>query len=92
MTRHRIAVLLELGTDDPALDLDAIDVGTAEAAARVRAAVLAALGGDSRVVAVLPLETARMIMQAYDAVSAAHGAPPDRPPANYVPPPDRDPS
>lgn len=62
----RIAVLVELDTNDPLLCADPPDTNTIDAAKRLRAAVVAALPGLVGVVAVMPIEMARAVMQAHD--------------------------
>ena len=60
MARHSMVAMLQIETDDRRLDPDGIDVSTARAASAVRGAVLQAVraGELSRVIAVLPVETA----------------------------------
>lgn len=82
-----IIVMVELETDDPRLLADSIDVSTVQAVTRLRQAVVDALPGMSRLVAVMPVETARLMMAAHEHAVTVSGADAFvRPPAAYVPP------
>lgn len=99
---HLFAVMLLIQTDDPLLSPEAIerdfDPPTKESFAKLRARLLRRLPTDiSRVVAVFPVEHARMLMQLHDALGdeltaelRAQGvdavSPYVRPPSDYVPP------
>lgn len=86
----RFCVMLEIDTKNPRLrDIEgALSVGTSRAFADMRAAIMAVLPRDvRRLVAVFPVEQARLLMMLHDAVGDQIGAPePGRPPADYVPP------
>ncbi|HEY2617013.1 MAG TPA: hypothetical protein VGI78_06720, partial [Acetobacteraceae bacterium] len=71
--RHRFCVMLELDTSDPRLTEEAIVTAmasnTARDVARLRRAVTQHLARDvSRVIAIYPVEHAKMLMQLHDAV------------------------
>lgn len=92
-----IVIVVELETDNPLLDPDKIDVSTVEAAQALRQAVVDSLPGLTRVMAVLPLGTAKLMMHAHEVASRAkplvcaeeaglaHTV--QRPPPAYRPPP-----
>jgi hypothetical protein len=71
---HRICVILELLTDDPRLDPERVDVSTSRAAGEARRAVVAALPGTvERVVAIMRVETAKLILATHEAACDAAG-------------------
>jgi hypothetical protein len=82
--------MLELeGVTDPRLSVEACDrMGESPAAtAKARAAVVAAVrDGPSRVVAIMPVEMAKVMMNALNAWLMDQGTPPVRPHPDYVPP------
>ena len=84
---HSIVVLVQLETDDPLLDPDQIDVSTVEAVTALRAAVVRALPKVTSVVAVLPLDDAKLMLSSHEyAMRAVGAARVKRPPGSYVPP------
>jgi hypothetical protein len=89
-TGRRVVVVLELeGISDPRLSEEALESASESpaAVARVRAAVLAALPKRvSRVVAVMPVETAQLMMSGFDAAMSSVGRAPKMPHPDYVPP------
>jgi len=88
LAKYQIVAMVQIETDDPLLDPDRINVATARATADLRRAVMRAMPRDTtRIIAVLPVETAMLMCAAHEAASAAAGLPaPHRPPNDYIPP------
>lgn len=96
MTKHRVAVMLEIATSDPRLAPDAIDQGmtTVQGVARIRQAIVKSLPkAIERVVAVLPVEHAKALMLLHEVLGediAKQLAIDEKltvyPPDGYVPP------
>jgi hypothetical protein len=94
--RHRFAVILEIETSDPRLSPAIINDGmpSAKDVARTRRALLQRLPKDvQRVVAIFPVEHAKMLMMLHEAfgddIAKKLGVDNDtfvRPPPDYVPP------
>jgi hypothetical protein len=87
--KHSVVVMLQIETDDPRLSDGALaKFGSIEAVAAVRAAVVDVVPRDiARVIAVFPVEHARLLMMLHEAVGKDLGNGAFvRPPAGYVPP------
>ncbi len=85
--KRTIVAMVQIDTDDPLLDPDRIVSSSVEATIALRAAVVRALPGLTSVVAVLPLDTAKLMMSAHDQAWVAAGlGHPKRPPPGYRPP------
>jgi hypothetical protein len=86
MPKKSIAVMVLLETDDKRLDPERLDVSTAAKAAAIRKAVIDNLPHLTRVVMVLPEETAKLMSAAHNIAAREAGFHPQRPPFDYVPP------
>ena len=84
--KRSICVMVELLTDHPLLNPDALDVSSAEATMALRQAVVEALPDLVGVVMVVPTELAKLMAHAHDQSAEAAGFPPAHPPASYKPP------
>ena len=90
MPKHTFIAMVQIETDDPRCSPDVMNgaVTTAETAAALRRLVLQHLPSDvTRLVAVMPVEHARLLMMLHEATGKDLGA--DifkRPPQDYVPP------
>lgn len=80
-----IAVICLIETDDPRIDPE--KMRSAGDVARMRKAVIENLPRLTRIVAVMPEELARLMMDAHNSVAEELGITSiHRPPAGYVPP------
>lgn len=89
MSKHTVAVMLIITTDDDRLALKNIDNSTAKATAKMRRAVYGALrdlNNVQRVVMVMPEELAKLMSVAHDIAAKAAGLDQHFPPADYIPP------
>ena len=89
--RFRIAVILEIETDDPRLSADACNNAheSAAATAEVRRAILRTLpGGVKRVVAVTGPEMMKLLLRTHETAAEIAGVADifSRPPRDYEPP------
>lgn len=86
--KYRVCALIQIATNDPRLDPDAIDISSAKATARLRQAVIDNLPKRvERVISVLPVDLAQFIMETHEAACAVVGVnAADRPPPDYIPP------
>ena len=86
-----IACLVLIETDDPRILEYEKSTQTVEGTQAMRAAVIANLPKLTRLVAIMPEETSRLIMLAHDHAAKAAGMGADiiRPPRTYVAPADR---
>lgn len=87
MTKHRLAVMVIIETDDERLAPETIDLSTAAKTAAIRRAVVANLPNLTRVVMVMPEEAARLMLFAHNQAARESGLDLiQRPPADYVAP------
>lgn len=89
--KHTFIVMVQVETDDPRLSEEAmtrLPSATAGEVASTRRAILSRLPHEvTRLIAVLPLDQARLLMRLHEAVGQDLGGPAYvRPPSDYVPP------
>jgi hypothetical protein len=88
MAKYQVCAIVQIESDDPRLDPDALEVDTPAKAAALRRAVLKSLPRKvTRVIAVLPVDFAKLMLHAHEQAAEIAGlATVLRPPAGYVPP------